>query len=912
MAALLAHSAWARALARRLTADLHGAEDLLQEAWTVALERPPASPGRAWLRRVLTNGVSLRHRRAERRDERERAAARDGTAEATADVVARAEAQRALVASVLGLDEPYRSTLLLRYFDGLSCAAIARRAGVPSSTVRTRVERGLAELRERLERERGASWAALLVPLARPPRGIPGSALAAGVGVMTVKTAGTVACVLALAGLGWWLAAGSGPAEAPAEGSAPRAAPALATDEAPEVLTGEAARTPLQEDASDQASAPVPPDALTGRVTTPTGAPVRDAEVRVVRPLARLWPHLPEEEEPLGTAGEVVRTTRTDAQGAYRVRVPEERLLDLEVAAEGFGTERRPNVVAGGRVDVVLQPAARLRGRVTRADGLPAAGERVEVKLGTLAVPGRTVLRTETDADGQYELAGLTPDLYLLEYAFLAQRYVTLTAGEDRELDVVFPAAPVVEGRVTDARTDVPIAGARVWLGFWQERGTTTDTDGRYRVEVEPDGPLRMLTFEAAGHARHEVAVEAIGPEGAVRDVALEPGSTARGRLVDPQGAPVAGAWVAAASQSRTDRLVRRDARTTRSDAEGRFELPHLRPDLCHTLIVRAPDLAVAVFDLPAPWEGTLDLGTLPLELRTLVSGRVVDARGNPLEGIVVTPWIEPRERDRLGPTEEGDGYVEELGSRVQTMTDRSGRFVLDGLPSGEWYLSASRKGWATSGEADFTLAAGERRTDVEIVVETGLPIAGVAVDARGTPVPAAAISVLVAGTTNRVTYAYTDAAGRFFLNGIAPGTYRIEGSPHAWAEGSHAEAALDEVPAGREDLRLVFPDAVPLRVHVIDRQGDSLPGAWVGLVDSKGTIDFQAADRDGRTVLEAPGGIPVAVCVAANRHFDPRGNFMDGFFTEEDGSWTPGLWTTLEGVVAGPEELVVTIPGLP
>ena len=59
----------------------------------------------------------------------------------------RIEAQRLLVEFVSALEEPLRSTILLRYCDGLSAAEIARASGVPAGTVRSRLsERGRYQL----------------------------------------------------------------------------------------------------------------------------------------------------------------------------------------------------------------------------------------------------------------------------------------------------------------------------------------------------------------------------------------------------------------------------------------------------------------------------------------------------------------------------------------------------------------------------------------------------------------------------------------------------------------------------------------------------------------------------------------------------------------------------------------------
>jgi hypothetical protein len=72
---------------------------------------------------------------------------------------------------VLALEEPYRETVLLRYFENLPPRAIARRLAVPVETVRTRLKRALETLRARLDRDYGArgAWSLALVPFARAP-----------------------------------------------------------------------------------------------------------------------------------------------------------------------------------------------------------------------------------------------------------------------------------------------------------------------------------------------------------------------------------------------------------------------------------------------------------------------------------------------------------------------------------------------------------------------------------------------------------------------------------------------------------------------------------------------------------------------------------------------------------------------
>jgi DNA-directed RNA polymerase specialized sigma24 family protein len=55
--ALLAHSAWMRALARSLLADASAADDVVQQAWIACVRRGPRDevPLEPWLARVVRN-----------------------------------------------------------------------------------------------------------------------------------------------------------------------------------------------------------------------------------------------------------------------------------------------------------------------------------------------------------------------------------------------------------------------------------------------------------------------------------------------------------------------------------------------------------------------------------------------------------------------------------------------------------------------------------------------------------------------------------------------------------------------------------------------------------------------------------------------------------------------------------------
>ncbi len=162
--ALLAHTGWIRELARRLAADASSADDLVQRTWVAALERPPeaGTPIRRWLAVVLRNLARQDRRRDGRRASREFAAARPEAITSAHEVAETIALQQAVLTGVSALEEPYRSAIVQRYYEGLSPQAISERTGAPVKTIKTRLARGLDQLRARLDREYGGDRRAWL------------------------------------------------------------------------------------------------------------------------------------------------------------------------------------------------------------------------------------------------------------------------------------------------------------------------------------------------------------------------------------------------------------------------------------------------------------------------------------------------------------------------------------------------------------------------------------------------------------------------------------------------------------------------------------------------------------------------------------------------------------------------------
>lgn len=152
------HSTRVYRLAFRLTGNAHDAEDLTQDVFVrVFRSLSTYTPGtfEGWLHRITTNLFLDGARRKQRirfdalgDDAAERLQGREPTPEkALADRTFDADVQAALDA----LAPDFRAAVVLCDIEGLSYEEIAATLGVKLGTVRSRIHRGRAQLREALE-----------------------------------------------------------------------------------------------------------------------------------------------------------------------------------------------------------------------------------------------------------------------------------------------------------------------------------------------------------------------------------------------------------------------------------------------------------------------------------------------------------------------------------------------------------------------------------------------------------------------------------------------------------------------------------------------------------------------------------------------------------------------------------------
>ncbi len=720
---LLASSGWVRALARNLVIDAHRAEDLSQDAWVAALEGRPAKGVslRRWIAGVMRN-LARQSRRGElRRADRELAAARISEptrTEPVADTLERLEAHRAVVEAVMGLHEPYRKTIVLRYFDGLEPRAIAEREQVPARTVHTRLTRGHAMLRARLERNLGHSsagaWLPLIGLLLGPERhaGVLGTTLGAVLMDAKLKvTAGAVALAgLAIVSRPLWINAG--PASMPVEASA--ATTALAP---PEPV--EASQAPVDVE-GERTSVVAAPAAAAASMATPPEAD-RTLRARVIdiegRPVAGIAVACRQHG---GARGPSVFT---DALGLAEVPA---RSADgsLETADERWVTVLEPIFWDTDFEDaktLVVAPRITLAGMVVDESGIPLAEARLAVQLSwdfrwrlPLVLDGSRACDwgTESTTDGSFmlETAAIPGEFLSIRLVGYEPQGLPLPTASVLDLRIVLTspgdAAGWVRGIVVDEQ-GLPVEGARVALGFEHTRSAA---DGSFGLQAKEHDPFGVLTALVLGKLPARLArrgdsslAEDAWPDPVVLRLGGPP-LTLSGRVLDAQGEAVSNASVSLLDPTHFGAVALNDSDqmtqagfvepmldggvselAVRSGSDGRFELRGLLPRGYH-LEVWLEQQGLYVQD------GPFDAGRRDVVLRLpaeplvpLLGGRVLCLAGQPIGGASVMVM---RRRPKSELPTDVPMYEWLLGQT--TYADDQGRFAFRDVSSAVTHLAVS------------------------------------------------------------------------------------------------------------------------------------------------------------------------------------------------------------------------------
>ncbi len=804
---LHAHRAWVRVLVRRMVADDASAADLEQETWLAALRRPPrhGTALRAWFARVVRSRAVSQHRADSRRVAREEAVARPGVSPATADLVARAELEQRVVQAVLGLPDPYREALLLRYYEELPPRAVAERLGVPVETARTRIWRGVARLRTELEGSKAGDLRRVFAPLLGAPAAHGLSWKGALMG--SAKKACTAAAIAVAVGAALW---GAAALMAGGRGRTP-------TDTATGVHEGSQRRH--ADTGDDDADSHAVGGSEGAGVAAPVAAPAASAltvtfrEAETQRPAAGVDVVLVNED------GRVL-TGRSAATGtlAFRKLAPG-RGYSLTASRSGSATVRRngltlPHGAVLSLGTVWISAPLTLDVTVVDTAGRPVPGAQIEVHetvdaadltwgwrmrefinrrdtVGTLAEP---IATAETRAEGVATIEGIPAGEYRVLATAVGRgrgvvRGVRVVAGAPaRPTQVVLLPAHRLRGRVVD-QTGTAIAGAEVIVrrpDDWDSPGdrliTSADVwsaesaeDGVFEVRDAPEGILWITV-------RTELGVtdggRVIVPASGERTVVVPRGSiTLAGHVRDQDGQPIAGARLTLSAN-----LVARDGyidpptsfrRSAVSGDDGSYEIRELPPAESIELRVEAAGFRVPdrwhQRDAPPLHSGVDGVVTHDIVLpRGLVATvQIVDETGAPVPGApfalhhVGRGWPPPAPaRGVTGP--DGIARVGGLDDDAYVVIVDVPGFLQPDLPPDAEDLAEAR-----GTLPQHALVTAGAATAHVVRIAPGATVRGLVQDAAGTPLKGATVRL-----QGSEMVAATDSEGLFVLRGLRP-TFR-------------------------------------------------------------------------------------------------------------------------------------------
>ncbi len=543
-----------------------------------------------------------------------------------------------------------------------------------------------------------------------------------------------------------------------------------------DAATGRAIKTSEPPTAAklEQGKIPARTVPITGRIVDLEGRPVRGVTIQVDSTSTAKggdlspWLEAVRQGEPPWVAYRHIenntekpsRKAETDAQGRYRIEgLGAEKVVTLSIegpkiahthlkvvtrrvepfAAQGFTNSWGPGTqtIYGADFTFTAAPGRVVEGVVRDEKTKTAMKDAGVWSFGFAgsSYVGTQSLKTRTDAEGRFHLAGLPKG---------QGNRLLIVPNDDQPYfmqDVAVPdppglgAIPIeinlhkgiwIEGKLTDKETGSPVAGAffhylpfldnkfvqatsefrgGVYMpGFGYQNRYQSKADGSYRLVGLPGraivgavvytgkpyrrgaGSESIKGMDEHGHfatANNPVtasryfptSMKEINPAegtGTVHlDIVLDPGAKVRLRVVDPQGTPVGGVTTGG----------RRERGHYREEAEAQAELDvvtlgpgedrmvwlvHEGRKLGRVIRVRERD------DKNGPV-------IVMLEPTATITGRIVDADGNPVAGANIRPSLKP-----------GGDYSPNL---AQVATGSDGRFTVPDVPTGcEYSLVAESR----------------------------------------------------------------------------------------------------------------------------------------------------------------------------------------------------------------------------
>ena len=652
---------------------------------------------------------------------------------------------------------------------------------------------------------------------------------------------------------------------------------------------------------------------------------------------------------PEGAAGEAVE----ELVAAPVPDVPESAPVDPLAAELAEDPELERYVLTGRVVDDFGRPREGLR-VVSVPDGVSRSARELPRQAYSIRREGGLdrFADTRTDADGRFVLPDLrktgaererswggdqSPYVLVLGGGVAIHRFpLSDYLGGDRDLGelVVTMDEGIVTLRTVDERGE-PVAGTQVHvsgsktpdaikeLPGWSQQarhlsGRDADEDGLVRLEgLWPTELTLNLSAKGFLARRLDSILVVSGETTEVGDIMLSTGGLVAGRVLGPDGRPLAGVDVVAAPRKQRSSMLRRfqgrpgelhtvdlvplvverqrnsrNPTLVRTDEQGRFERTGLADVTVDLYVMDDVHEPARLFDVPV---GTTDLELRLTDAAVLTVSLVDDGTGEPVDGAALRafrlsgvggfrgptryelpgPHVPEREHEgRPGPDGEPVPPPPERAPRVVELG--AGRWQVSGAGPRQTELEIVAPGYAFVRHLHDGVEPGTRH-ELELRLQPSGGFTGRVLAADGEPVVEATVTLGLprppearrqdpadrARLPTEDLEQLTDEEGRFTHGGLAPGDYTLM----VRAEGHE-----------------------PVEGHEVTVEGPGLKTLDDLVLTSAGTVVG--------TVLDASGSPAVTHDVYVRRRADERGGSWNSR-TVGDGSFVienvpPGLYHVL------------------
>lgn len=483
---------------------------------------------------------------------------------------------------------------------------------------------------------------------------------------------------------------------------------------------------------------------------------------------------------------------RTDASGI--AELPESSSVTGHVAIlhPDFAI-KEPSVAEGVKpTDVTLAKTAPLSGRVVGADGAAVAQAAISVAGWPLA---------ESDASGNFTIQN-PPQNWQALIATAGNRVGMATKQGSRAYEIRLQPANTLNGSVRDSSNGRGVGGVRVDVASHLDRNAAesviTDDKGKFTF-----GPLPASRYNIAGSHPDFLIVPAdvtvTDAKTPAKAIEARPLDRIRGRVIDDQRHPVAGAFVRAPFRGlRSGSVI--------TDPSGQFTLRMNLPPLGTSLRAVKAGYAVGVSGLLTASSKSDAVITLPTGFPLQV--KVVDKQGAPVVGASVL---------MTGGNSESfqDAMMRFSAVCEQPLASDCGTTAADGsatfrIAEGVYDVQVGGERVARRLLPKQALTA--RSSPLTIEVDHGVDVAGHVVYGDGTPAAGMMVAIRSGGVGG--TAARSGDDGSFLLQGLSSGPMTLT------ASSSEQSPVSVQINAPTQNAVITLPKPSRLLGRVIDKTG--------------------------------------------------------------------------------------------